>query len=370
MNDLERFYACMNYEAMDHVPFWAWGAWPETLERWREEGYDPRQMDLNMGADRRQILSDWFFPCPPFEREILAEDEEHVLYVNHEGILMRELKKNPMSSMPQFVKFPVETREDFRKFWRERMQPDLAQRIGPDWPNQLRAMRAQPYPLIVVADRWGGFFGPLRNLVGIERLCTLFYDDPAFLEEMMDANADFIIAIMTQILETVTIDAFAFWEDMAYKTGPLISPSLVQRYMLPRYRKVVDFLSSRGVSFIGLDSDGMIDPLIPIWLDAGLNFLYPFEVQAGMDVLAVRKRYGRQLRIWGGVDKRALARGPQAIEAELARLKPLLDEGGYIPHPDHSIPPDVSFENYCYYMRQLKEVCIRKIPVKVESMIV
>ncbi len=359
MNDRERFYACMNYDPVDHIPFWSWGAWPETLERWQKEGYDPRQTDLNMDADRRQILGDWFFPHPPFRKEILAEDEEHVLYVNHEGILMRELKKNPMSSMPQFVRFPVETREDFRKFWRERMRPDLTQRIGPHWPEQLRAMRAKPYPFIVVADRWGGFFGPLRNLVGVERLCTLFYDDPAFVEEMMDAEADFIIAMMSQILEVVTIDAFAFWEDMAYKTGPLISPDLTRRYMLPRYRRVVDFLSSRGVPFIGLDSDGMIDPLIPIWLDAGLNFLYPFEVQAGMDVLAVRKKYGRQLRIWGGVDKCALARGPRAIEAELSRLKPLLDEGGYIPHTDHSVPPDVSFEDYCYYMRQLKEVCSR-----------
>ncbi len=357
MNDLERFHACMNYQPVDHAPFWAWGGWPETIERWKREGYDPERMDLNMGADRRQAFSHWFFPHPPFERKIIAEDETHVLYVNHEGILMRELKHSPMSSMPQFVRFPVETREDFRRFWKERMQPDLSQRIGPDWREQLRAARARPYPLIIIADRWGGFFGPLRNLLGLERLCTLFYDDPAFVEEMMDANADFIIAIMGQILDVVSIDAFAFWEDMAFKTSTLLSPHMARRYMLPRYRRVVDFLTARGVPFIGLDSDGMIDPLIPIWLDAGLNFLYPFEVQAGMDVIAVRRKYGRDLRIWGGVDKRALAQGPEAIDAELARLKPLIDEGGYIPHPDHGIPPDVSFANYGYFMERLREVC-------------
>jgi uroporphyrinogen decarboxylase len=101
----------------------------------------------------------------------------------------------------------------------------------------------------------------------------------------------------------------------------------------------------------------MMDSLIPVWLDAGLNFLYPFEVQAGMDVLAVRRKYGRGLRMWGGVDKRALAHGPRAIDAELARLKPLMDEGGFIPHTDHSIPPDVPFRNYCYFMEKLGEVC-------------
>jgi uroporphyrinogen decarboxylase len=127
--------------------------------------------------------------------------------------------------------------------------------------------------------------------------------------------------------------------------------------MLPRYRKVVDYLRSRGVKYIGLDSDGQIDPLIPVWLEAGLNFLYPFEVQSGMDVLAVRRKYGKELRIWGGVDKRSLASGPAAIEAELARVLPLIREGGYIPHTDHSCPPDIPFENYTYYLRRLGEVC-------------
>jgi uroporphyrinogen decarboxylase len=185
----------------------------------------------------------------------------------------------------------------------------------------------------------------------------MLYDDPAFVEEMMEADAEFIIAMMSQILDVVPIDAFGFWEDMAYNHAPLISPDMVGRYMLPRYRKVTEFLRGRGVKYVGLDSDGQIDPLIPLWMDAGLNFLYPFEVQAGMDVLAVRRKYGKELRIWGGVDKRALAKGKTAIDAELARLKPLIDEGGYIPHTDHSCPPDISFGNYCYYLERMSEVC-------------
>ena len=356
MNELERFHACMNYKPVDRAPFWIWGPWPETAERWRREGYDPDRPPA-YGDDQRSTEGQWFFPNPPFEHKVLEEDDEHILYVNHEGILMRELKGNPMSSMPQFVKFPVDTREEFRRFWRERMQPDLAQRLGPDWKEQLQALRARPQPFIIISDRWGGFFGPLRNLVGVQRLCTLFYDDPAFVEEMMDANADFIIAMMSQILDVTSIDAFGFWEDMAYKTAPLISPRLARQYMLPRYKRVVDFLCGRGVPFVGLDSDGMMDPLIPVWMDAGLNFLYPFEVQAGMDVLAVRRKYGQQLRIWGGVDKRALAHGRAAIDAELERVRPLIEEGGYIPHTDHSIPPDVTYENFCYYTRRLGEVC-------------
>ena len=357
MNDLERFRACMAYEPVDRVPFWDWGGWPETIERWKREGYDPERFCPAAGADRRLCFGGWFFPNPPFEHEVVEEDADHVVYVNHEGILMKEFKRHRQSSMPQFLRFPVETRRQFRQFWAERMQPDPSKRIGPDWEDRLRAWRAEPAPLMVIADRWGGFFGPLRNLVGVEKLCTLFYDDPAFVEEMMDADAELIVAMMGRILDVVEIDAFGFWEDMAYNHAPLISPEMVRRYMLPRYRRVAEFLRGRGVRYIGLDSDGQVDPLIPIWMEAGLNFLYPFEVQCGMDVSAVRRKYGRQLRIWGGVDKRALAVGPEAIDAELERLRALIAEGGYIPHTDHTCPPDISYANYCYYLQRLGDIC-------------
>jgi len=103
---------------------------------------------------------------------------------------------------------------------------------------------------------------------------------------------------------------FGFWEDMGYNAGPLISPAMVRRFMYPQYRRVVDFARARGVRWFALDSDGRIDSLVPVWLEAGLDILYPFEVQAGMDVVELRKRFGRELRMFGGVDKRALARGP------------------------------------------------------------
>jgi len=127
--------------------------------------------------------------------------------------------------------------------------------------------------------------------------------------------------------------------------------------MLPNYKRVSEYLYGRGVKWIGLDSDGRIDTLLPIWIDAGLNYLYPFEGRQGMDVLAVRREYGRDLRIWGGVDKRAVAEGPEAIEAELTRVRPLMAEGGFIPMLDHSCPPDISWPNYQYYMRRMEEVC-------------
>lgn len=355
MTNRERFLNVMNYKPVDRCVYTGAAAWPETIERWKTEGYDPSKEPL-FGTDHWEWQGGWFFPNPPFERKVIEEDERTVLYINHEGILMRERKDNPLSSMPQFVRFPVETREDFRKFYKERMQPDLAARIGTDYIERLAAYRDRDFPLIVISDRWGGFFGGLRAMVGVERLCTLFYDDSALVEEMMDATADFIIAMMDKILDHTDVDVYGFWEDMAYKTGPLIGPDMLRKYALPRYKRVVEFVRSRGVPLVSLDSDGDIRSLIPIWLDAGINILYPFEAQCGMDVMKVRREYGRDLRIWFGIDKRALAQGPGAIDTELARVTPLIREGGYIPGTDHSLPPDVSFANYRYYMEKLRSI--------------
>jgi uroporphyrinogen decarboxylase len=367
MNSLERFNATMNYGPRDRAPFreLMWPASPETAERWaREGGYLAETTDIHrylggqtdFGCDRWVVECSWFFPAPPFEHTIVAEDEETVTYVDPMGIVLRELKEAPMSSMPQFIRFPVQTREDFRKYWKERMRPDLTERLGSDWQEQLRRHRNRDSPLVVIADKWGGFFGQLRNLVGVERLCVLFYDDPSFLEEMMDADAEFQIAVLSRMLEETDIDVYAFWEDMAYKTAPLISPELVRKFMLPRYKKVIDFGRSRGVHFFALDSDGNVDSLIPVWMDAGIDILYPFEVQAGMDVVALRKKYGRALRMWGGVDKRPLAEGPAAIDRELQRVAPLIQDGGFVPMLDHLATPDISYKNYCYFLDQLRKI--------------
>jgi len=177
MTDLERFHATMNYCSRDRAPFheFPWPTWSETADQWSRRGVRSANNRLRLRSlgDRNPVV----LSNPPFEREILEQDETTITYVDPQGIIMREFKKNPQSSMPTFLRFPVETRADFRKFWVERMQPDLTARIGPDWRERLGAHRDRDYVLVLLADRWGGFFGSLRNLVGVERLCTLFYDD-------------------------------------------------------------------------------------------------------------------------------------------------------------------------------------------------
>lgn len=149
----------------------------------------------------------------------------------------------------------------------------------------------------------------------------------------------------------VEIDCFSFAEDFAYKAGPLISPEIFRKFFLPRYRQLTDFLKAQGVPSIWLDTDGNFEVLIPLLLEAGITCVWPLEVASGMDPVALRKKYGQDLVLSGGIDKRALAKSRQEIEQELtSKLPYLLEQGGYIPTLDHSVPPDVPLDNYRYYL--------------------
>ena len=165
------------------------------------------------------------------------------------------------------------------------------------------------------ADREGGFFGPLRNLFGLENLLYNFYDDPAFIEEVMDDRMNLIIQIVGRILQDIKFDFFVYWEDMCYKNGPLLSPAMFKKFMVPRYKKINDFLRNKGIDIIMVDSDGDVTELIPLWLEAGLNGIFPFEVQCGMDVNKVRKEH-KDLIIAGGIDKSVLPKTKKEIDKD------------------------------------------------------
>ncbi len=358
MNARERYRAVTHFEKPDRPFLTGWGIWPETAARWRNEGWDGRPLEEIFPRDPVLGIPVSAGPWPPFRKRTIEETAEIILYVDHEGIVKREFKGDlGWSSMPQFVRFPVETERDFDRLARTKLSPNLGKRLPKDWNTKIKEWRNRAVPIMYFMDRWGGFFGPLRNLVGVKRLCRAFYEEPDFLEKMMDQRVELILAILERVLADVDIDAFGFWEDMAYKNGPLLSPRMFEEFMVPRYRIVCDYLRERDVDLICVDSDGDVNSLIPLWLKAGLNAIWPLEVQASMDVRWLREAYGKRLVMFGGIDKRALAKGKTAIEAEVDRVWPVVGTGGYIPHTDHSIPPDVSWENFGHYSTYMAARC-------------
>jgi len=356
MTHRERFRRICRYQAVDRAPYWTTGGWTQTMRRWHAEGFpEGANLAKYFGAEETHGIGIYYGPWPMFEVEVLRVDGPKQLMRNHEGIIMEVYVEDSDRAMPHWREFPVKTRDDYRKILRPRLTGPVEDRFPADWADRCRRWRDRTDPLCLFGDRWSGFFGPLRNMMGLENLIYAFYDDPALVEEMMDDICDNVIAISTKILDDTDIDYWAFWEDMGMKTGPLLSPGLFRRYMVPRYRRVCDFLRSRGVDLIFVDSDGDVRPLIPLWLDAGLAGLWPCEIAASMEPAPIKAKYGRDLLLFGGIDKRAIAAGREAIDRELAKVPPLVAAGGYVPMVDHSCPPDISWDNFRYYMEKLKE---------------
>jgi hypothetical protein len=362
VNDLERFLAVMEYAPVDRVPNWELGVWPQTRQRWEVEGVDPGTMHWNwfpgeaaLDMDPKEFIHYSGAMYPPFEEEVLEEDERTITFRGPKGRVRRALKEGAIDgarmSMDQYIRFPVETMDDWRQI-KARYNPHDANRYEPNWQTlRIPGWRQRRHPLVFGPNcSTLGFYWYARELMGTEGLSYAWYDQPTLMHDMMDFQAEFLIAAARPVLERTTVEYINLSEDMAMKTGPLLSPATYKTFIYPRLRRVVDFFKTHGARYVCVDTDGNPEPLIPLLMDAGVDVVWPLERSADQDPLRLRKAFGHSLRLWGGVDKRVLAQGPAAIDEHLRALAPLVEEGGYIPTVDHTVPPDVSWPNFVHYM--------------------
>ena len=363
MNQRERFRATAEFGAPDRpflLPLWAWD---ETLTRWSGEGL-PADADLveffktdhEVGAP--VAMQGIYGPHlhPALERKILSEMGETYIVRDEEGNTVKLFRDDSKRSMPAWIAYPMKDRADWEMLIKPRLNAIIPGRHphDEDWQRYVVEVKNRDYPLGI----WcGSFYGWPRSFLGVERISTLFYDDPGLIHEMCSTIADFTIELIAPLLKDVQFDLAYIWEDMAGKAGPLCSPSTYRKFMLPSLKRVTDMLHKNGVHTIIVDSDGNNDALIPLWIEAGVTGLRPFEIAANCDPVAIRTKYGKHLIIQGGIDKRALAKDRQAIEQEvLSKVPWLCLQGGYFPQVDHLVPPDVSLENYTFYSRLLRAV--------------
>jgi uroporphyrinogen decarboxylase len=333
------------------------------MERWRKEGLpkDARLHEVfrtDIEAGFPLAMQGWAGPHlhPPLERKILSETDEYMVVRDEEGNVTRKFKNDPLRSMPEWIEYPMKNRDDWETIIKPRLDAKIPGRCpqGAELDKVVERFRQRDYP----AGIWcGSYYGWPRSFMGVERISVTFYDDPDLIHEMCEHIADFAVEILSPILKRVQFDFAYIWEDMAGKAGPLCSPATYREFCLGPLKRVTDLLHSHGVHNIIVDSDGNNDVLIPLWLEAGVTGLRPFEIAADSDPVATRRQYGKNLIIQGGIDKRALAQGKAAIEREvLSKVPWLCMQGGYFPQVDHLVPPDVSLENYMYYSKLLRAV--------------
>ncbi len=388
MNERQRFVATMHYQERDRSPICDFSFWEETVELWYEQGL-PRTVDrfnsddyfgmdglmsyvlskessaLTAPADRRRTAVDgvWVGLVPEFEPIVLEDCGDAEVIQQVDGV--RVLKKKFMSSIPTHQSHLLVDRESWRKHYKPRLDPTDPRRYPDNWDEcvKLWCDENRDFPIFLFG---GSFYGWIRNWMGLEAVSLAVYDDPAWFEEMVTTIADCVIGVLTRVLETGgRFEACSLWEDMCFNRGPLLGPDHFKRFLVPHYRRLTDLLHRHGVDVVWVDCDGKIDQLVPLWLDAGVNCMFPIEVGTwGADSVQYRKEYGRDLLIIGGFDKRILAKGKPEIEAEVCRLAPLVEEGGFIGLCDHRVPPDVPLDNYMHYLKCVRDVWGHNVNLK------
>jgi hypothetical protein len=368
MTTLERWLGTIRFEPVDRVPYNCELIWRKTIDRWISEGLPAEavpESDPKFG--RSLVRLDKYFDCdgcdrpeptpalsinyemiPGFEHEIFAEDELTITERGGDGMVYRRFKESPETSMAEFIDHPVHTRDDWR---------DIKRRYDPATPGRIKNELTEDFAVSLnsadyaVGTGANGLYWHARNLLGAEGLLFALYDDPYLVHDIMEHHVDFIIELLRPVVDKVHIRSFGLPEDMAYRNASLISPAMYREFMLPPYRRLFAFLRDSEVEHICIDSDGLLDELLPLFLEAGANAISPVEIQCGNDPVAIRKKFGRSLVIHGGINKYELAKERANVRLEMERKVPwLLEQGGYFPGLDHTVPYDVPFENFCYYM--------------------
>jgi len=321
MTNRQRFSETMSLGSPDRIPYFEEGLREEVLAAWRKQGMSPAQSPFTLfPTDRREEIQPDLDPRPslsryPSSREDLAEFERR-LDPDDPGRLAVD-------------------------------ECDLAGASAPDGHvNMLRIHRG--FFLSMGVEDWSRFKALMEMLV----------DAPGVVRQAMEIQGNFTARLADRILSMVQADAAIFSEPIGGNVGPLISPRMYEDIVLPTYRPLMDVLQRHGVNTVIFRTYANARILIPLILKYGFNCLWACEVDLqAMDYRDLRREFGTDLRLIGGIDLDALRQGRNAIYKELTtKLPPLLAQGGYIPLADGRIREDVHYADYIYYRRLLQEI--------------
>jgi hypothetical protein len=354
MTDRERFNNQMHYKPVDRCFNMEFGYWDENFQQWdifKSNGIkDNAQADIFFNFDRIEAVSGRIWMNPPFQDKVVEERDKTRIIMNSDGLLA-EIPKDGHDTIPHFIKSSIETPDDWKRVKEERFRRDDPSRKVD--VEKLKAMHPdnRDYPLGVYC---GSMIGRIRNMLTFEGLAYACCDYPGMVEDMVETCCVLVEDFLDQVLPHIDFDFASGWEDICFKNGPIVSVDFFKNVVTPRYKRISNKLRKAGIDLWYTDCDGDVRPILPYFLEGGINCLFPFEVNSCAHPSELLNEYGKELRIMGGVDKIKLKEGKEAIIDYLKTLVPLVDRGGYIPFCDHRCPPDVSPENYLFYL-DLKE---------------
>ncbi len=325
-------------------------------EEWEEQGATPDELEMSAfryRCEARGLVPVSMGPMSGITPEVLEETDEYMLTRDEYGRTMRMFKGYSTLSLP--LDHPVRDMDDWLKIkhWYEFSEA----RFEPGWQEAARQHLAADR--VVMVEMPGGFDEP-RQLMGEAELCMAYYDQPEMIHDMLNTIGEMVIQVLERVTDEVQVDLLFVHEDMAGKSGPLAGPKQVREFIAPYYRRVWELMQSRGARLFDQDSDGDMRPVIDEFVDAGVNLMHPIEPAAGMDMVALRQKYGQRLAFYGGIDKHVIRRSKDDIVAELEyKIPPMVESGGCMLALDHRIPNGTPLDNYRFYIDKAWEIMER-----------
>lgn len=363
------------YERKPNAPIYQEEFGFYSVDSWKDKGYIDENSDLSdiFGFEQdnkengtgKALLSGlgWceaaFFPL--FEEKILEDRGDYELVQDTAGRSVLFFKGRRSGFMPEYVDHPVKDMKTWQENVKWRLNPNSTERFS-DIQTKLTNIQTLAKQGTVICQTIIGGYMYLRSLMGPKGALYNFYDEPKLIHDCMQTWLSLADRICEEHQKYVTFDEIFFAEDICYNGGSLISPDMIKEFLFPYYNQLIENCKKRQLDkqrhlFIQVDTDGNCIPIIDLYIKGiGMDYLSPFEVASGCDVVKVRGKYP-DLLIRGGIDKRILAAGKEEIEAELQRIIPFMkQQGGYIPTCDHGVPEEVCFENYMYFRKRLIEL--------------
>ena len=354
MTGRERFNAQMHHQPFDRSVNIEFGFWSENFEVWPlfkdNHVTGNHEVDAFFSFDYMDGVWGNCGIHPGFGYEILEDKGDTIISRDGMG-LISESPKDGHSTIPHIIDWTVKTPEDWKKVKEEHFNLDDPARIVDLAAYKKHQSPDRDYPLSVAC---GSLIGNVRDMLTFEGLAYATYDYPEMVEDMVEVRCQLVENFLDQVLGEFDFDFATGWEDICFKQGPIVSVPFFRDIVLPRYKRIGDKLKAAGVDLWHTDCDGDVRLLIPMFLEAGLNIMFPFEVNSSGHPGEMLDKYGPDLRIMGGVDKLELAKGRDAIKAYLETLAPYVAKGGFIPFCDHRCPPNVDPDDYIFYL-DLKE---------------
>lgn len=372
MTNRERALHLLHYQEADRLPAVHFGYWNELLYEWAEQGHILRSIAERWydGGDADRELDkligwdfNWYHTyaaytglSPRFERKVLETLPDGSQRIqNGDGLIERIYPG--VVSIPAEDDYLLKDREAFETLYRPKMQFS-PHRVNLDFfkhfEENIRNRIDAPVGLHL-----GSVLGEIRNITSTVGMSYLLYDeDEDLLADIVDTYAEMQYRCAEAVLETGARFDFAhYWEDICFNSGPLLSPEVFQELCARHYKRRNALCHRYGIELISLDCDGVTEKLLPIWLENGVNVMFPIEIGTWGDQFApARAKFGKEMRGVGGMDKTAFLKDKAAVDAELERMRALASLGGFIPCPDHRLMPGSKFELVCYYADAIKKI--------------